>query len=542
MRRFSPILILLVGLAFLPAKPAVAWFFGSSDTLVSIDGTKYSSEDFKRWWKFWNDEDLPLPKTPDPYIDFLLLAREGERMGLDETPDFKRQTRVFLQARTLLMLKYDAVDSQIKISDADLKSHYEERYLPRWLAQRLEFSDEASARAAWGALEAKTSTVEDLLAKGPEEGGPVKVGENWLRPSGIDPGWVALFKKMAVGEVVNPEEHAGGPALYRLKEQKGGDDEDFAGLKEEIRRDFWKLREDQLSAKLLQDLYKKFEVKVDEERLEAIDINAADETFTDAIVISTSEQEISEKQFMAVVRKLMANRPTAAHATRESDEAKKLKAETVNNILAQSLTNWEALDRHYEEKEPFKWEYQFNRAHRLTLALEEMLFLPEAKNVTEADIKKHYEENLERYSQPTVVRLYIADETQGPIDQVWSEVLVGKEFVKAMKAHFQQGVPLQEVPANHLDPDVKAVVDKLTVGETSKIFKAQDIRVMVHLVGRTPASPIPLERVAGTIRSKLVREKVNQERKDYLEELRSRSKIEVRKGQWQAIQKELGGA
>ena len=80
-RRFSTILILLACLVFRPVTPANAWFF-DNDTLVSIDGTDYTADDFKHWWKFWNDTDSPLPATPDSYINFLLLSREAARMEL----------------------------------------------------------------------------------------------------------------------------------------------------------------------------------------------------------------------------------------------------------------------------------------------------------------------------------------------------------------------------------------------------------------------------------------------------------------------------
>jgi hypothetical protein len=86
------------------------------------------------------------------------------------------------------------------------------------------------------------------------------------------------------------------------------------------------------------------------------------------------------------------------------------------------------------------------------------------------------------------------------------------------------------------------MVDKLTVGETSPLFRAQGSRVIVHLVERTPAMPLPMERVANSIRTRLVREKIDQQRSEYLKTLKSRSRIEVRKQQWKAIQKELGGA
>lgn len=541
MRRFTSALIFLLSLVLLPAPPAAAWLFGSSDTLVTIDGVRSSKDDFKRWWKFWREGDEPLPKNPDPFIDFLLLAREGERMELDKTPSFERATRVFIQSRALLLLKKEAVDDQIKITDEGVKAYYEEQYLPRWLVQRLEFDSEEAALKAWRELSDKTLTVDELLARQPDQGGPQSRGENWLRPSGIDQGWTDIFKQLAVGEVVDPEKHGKGPTLYHLKEIKGGDEEDFAKLKEEIKRDLWKVKEDELTLALLRELNKKYQVVVDQERIAALDINAADETFTDTVVISSSQQNVSEKQFMAVVRKLMDSRPYAAHAADNEERAASLKDETAGNILAQSLTNWEALDRHYEEKEPFKWEYQFNRNHRLVLALEELILLPQAK-ATEEEIKQYYETNIERYSQPTLVKYYVIDETQGPIDQIWADVIVGAKFADAVKKNIEGSVPTHEVPAGHLDPEFKTVVDKLTVGETSPIFTAEGKRVIIHLVSRTPSYPLPLERVKESVRSKVVKEKMEKVRKDYLDRIKSNSQIEVRKRSWKAIQKELGGA
>ena len=76
---------------------------------------------------------MALPETPDPYIDWLLLSREATRMDFPNDPSFKRQMRVFLQSRTLLMVKYDSVDSQIKVTDDDIEKSYEEQFTPRFL-------------------------------------------------------------------------------------------------------------------------------------------------------------------------------------------------------------------------------------------------------------------------------------------------------------------------------------------------------------------------------------------------------------------------
>ena len=126
MHRILSTLILFAVLSLLSAAPAKAWLFGDS-ALVTIDGTEYTAEDFKRWWGFWKEAEMSFPETPDPYIDWLLLAREGQRMELDSDPGFERATKVFLMSRTLLKLKYEEIDSQIDVTDAEVRKRYDRR-------------------------------------------------------------------------------------------------------------------------------------------------------------------------------------------------------------------------------------------------------------------------------------------------------------------------------------------------------------------------------------------------------------------------------
>ena len=365
--------------------------------------------------------------------------------------------------------------------------------------------------------------------------------ENWLRPKGIDPGWATIFAKLEVGEVVDPAEHEHGPGLFRLIERKEGDEEDFAKLREDIKRELRKKQESALTGALIEELRKKFEVEVDAERIEKIDLTGSEDALTDALVIRTNRQSVTEKDFLIIARRHIESRALSAHALLDEGETQKLKNEIVGGIIAQNITDWEALDRRYEEREPFKWEFDFHVSHRLIQALEQRLFSPEAK-VSEEEIQRHYEENIDRYTQPATARIFILDEAQGPVDQVRADVLVGVPFSKALRDRVESRIFPQDVPVNHLDPDVKAAVEKLVAGETSPVFTAQGIRVLVHLQQYTPATPLPVERVANTIRARLVREKIDRQRREYLEMLKSRSKIDVRNRQWKAIQKELGGA
>ncbi len=533
MRRFASILILLVSFSLLRFSPANAAFF-EGNSLLTIDGINYTGDDYLRWWKFWNEEKGAVPKNIDPYIDWLLLSREGERMDLGSGPGYKRQTQIFLQTRTLLLLKNEAVDSKIKVGDEEIKKRYEERFLPRMLVQRLDFKDEKTAMAAWNELAAKKVTVKELQARKPEKGGPDTTSENWVRPKEIDKGWAAIFRKMKPGTVVDPKEHKKGKTLYFLKDQKGGDAEDLAKVRDIIHGDLWREQETLLTKALIKELRNKYQVKVDDKRIAALDINAPDKSFTDTPVITTTRKNFSEKEFMAVVRRLIATRPPLAHAGADKELEKAVKADCVSNLVVQNVTNWGALDRHYEEKEPLKWEYDFNLKHRLGVMLEERLFYAEAK-VTDDEIKQHYEKNKSLYTQPALAKLYIVDETQGPIEKIWADAASGQKFDQVMLKYAGTEVAPQEAPVNHLDPEVKAVVDKLTKGETSQIFKAQGIKVIVNLVEKTPEAPLPLDRVKDNIRTRLLKEKVAKLRSDYLGKLKGQVKIEVRQGPWKDI-------
>jgi hypothetical protein len=542
MHRILSTLILFACLILMSAVPAKAWLFGDS-ALVTIDGTEYTAEDFKRWWSFWKEDGMTLPETPDPYIDWLLLASEGRNMHLDSDPGFERATKVYVMSRALLKLKYEEVDSQIKVTDAEIRARYDKDYAPRWELEGMEFKDKAAAAAAWEELNSGTVTIAALLERDQESGGPVRTAETWLRPKDLEKAskWQAIYADLEVGEVVEPKKLGESMVLWYLKEVKQADDEDFAAVREEISKKIWKEQEISLTRGLIDNLRNKYEVKIDDARLKALDIQADDETFTDATVISSNQQNVSEKDFVAVMRRVLKTRPMLAGALQDEQATQALKEEAAYNIIAQSVTNWESLDRRYEDREPFKSEYDFNYDHRLTLAVQQRMFSQKVE-VAEDEIKQYYEQNKSRYSVPTQVELYIIDETQGPIDQVWADFAAGKSVDKVFQEYFEKTPKLQKVPSNHLDPDVKAVVSNLSDGETSSIFTAQGIRVMVHLLKRSPETVIPFERVKDMISQDLQQKKIKSLEKDFLNKIRANSEIEIDQDEWQDVRKELGGA
>ena len=535
MRRFSTILISLTLMTFLFASPALCLW--GSDTLVTIDGATNTTEDFRTWWKFWNDADQPLPETPEFYIDWLLLAREGEIMGLAEDPAFQHRTEVFLKVRSLLMLQKEEIFDKINISDDELRETYEKLYTPIWLLERFQFGDEQKAQAAWQQLHDGTLTVEELETRFRAQGGHMALREDWRRPIGIDPFWTEIFKKLEVGEATEPIKDLDFYVFYILKKKEDGDAADFDKVKKPITDRIFDERRKELNAELMKRLITKYDVKVDNELIASLDINAPDDTFGDTPVITTNRKNFTEKEFMLLLHKDQSYRQSAIHTTEDADV---IKNRVVNGIINQNLTDWEALDRHYEEREPLKDEYQFNIKHRLTLAVQGRLFASSA-TASEEEIKNYYTEHISRYTQPEIVNLVIIEDNDGAVDRVWGEVAAGKNFFTAVRENTEQSTASQPFPLQHLEPSVQKVVAVLAKGETSQPINSDGHRFLVHLTDRTPAKPLPLEQVAESIRTNIIQEKIAKERKEYLDLLKSRSVIKINESNWKSLQKELGG-
>lgn len=537
MRHYLINLTLQISLILFFISPVYGLWWDSS--LVTIDGVEYNSEDFKRWWTFWNDEDLPLPETADPYVDWLLLAREGKRMEFDTDPSFQRRTGVFLKVRSLLSFQKELSD-KVVINDSDLRPLYEKMYTPIWLLERFQYDTQDQAKAAVQQISEGTLTAADLRDKTPESGGPRYVFEDWHRPVSINPAWADIFRPLHVGQCSEAYPFEDHYVFYCVKEMKDGGPEDFAKVKPQIYRKVFDEKERERMKDLLESLRTKYEVNVDQERIDNLSLSAADDTYSDEPVITTNRQNVSEKVFMKILKNDTNFRQSHKRKNREDDDA--MKTRILSGIINQNIVEWEALDRKYQEREPLKWEYEFNINHRLTVEMQRRIIASDV-DVSEAETENYYKQNLARYTQPERVTINIVkDEGNDAVDAIWQDVLTGTQFSKAVKNHTGKSETKREFPVDHLLPEVRELLKKMNQGETSQPFVSQGQRAILHLVDRVPAAQIPYERAEKSIREKLLKEKLNNKREAYVAQLREGSTIEINESTWKAIQDELGDA
>ncbi|MCK5323117.1 MAG: hypothetical protein KAJ45_03180, partial [Desulfobulbaceae bacterium] len=66
----TALLILVITIAVNVDHEAGAW---GNKKLVTINGIKYTTEDYKHWWDSFKTKDMEFPDSPQSFIDWHLL-------------------------------------------------------------------------------------------------------------------------------------------------------------------------------------------------------------------------------------------------------------------------------------------------------------------------------------------------------------------------------------------------------------------------------------------------------------------------------------
>ncbi len=535
----TPLTFVLTGLLAMllfsfPRTVEAAWLWGS-DTLVTIDGQRYSTDEFRSWWKNWREKDQPLPSTPQPFIDWIVEYREAERMKLYEDPLYRRKVMTFLKARALMMLKAEAVDSRITINEHELKARYRREYVPRYYLHVLRFPDQEAAENLLkkiGSDLIDEARLQELAQDGKNK---MTLQSLWVRPP-QDPELKAALQGVPVGGHSQVLKRHGGSVVLVVAKVDQGSDEDFARVRPRIRRKLWQEQEDRLTVELLKKLREKYKVHIDEDRLETLDIDAPLDSFSDDdILITTSRGSISARQFMIQIQNQRRFREKNGFAP---EDPGRLKARVLSGIIDQTLTTWESLDRGYEKKPPFRDDYLFYCRHHLIMNLEKRV-LTGTDTIDRQQIEQYYQQHIKEFTKPEMVRMVIVEGSRKELQALWAEAVTGGDLRKLAAERFGHQVPVREVPADHLDPVVRKVVSSLTPGELSPIFAVKGHVSLLQLLQLIPASPAPLERVEKRIRQILSRQRQEEQRQAFLAKLRAQSSITVDEKAWRQLKQQL---
>ncbi len=533
--RIRRVFLCILGLLFLMTAAEVSG--AGSRPLAVINGQSYSRQDFEHWWKYYKDKGMSLPASPDKFINWQLLTQEAERMELGALPEVKRPLDIFLKARTLMLLKYDEVDSKIKIDDKELRAVYERDYQPRLLIARLDFKGNKAAAAAEIMFGGRHLSLGEIRQKAAGSPPAFKISHpQWLRPRTLPKNWKKAVTEKT-GVVIKPA--GGGSYLIYIVAVKKGSDNDFAHKKKAVYEALFSKKQQKLTEDLLRRLQKLYNLKVNRPLLAAIDLTNPRKDNWDKALVTSKRGQATVGYFIEQCRKerlLLQKSPS-----RNKKEVAAVKQRAMSAMVSNSLADWAAADRHYENKPPFKWVYQFYRQHRLIKALENRILSTAEKPPGLEAVKHFYETNKGDFRTPELVKIVLAQGRAGDINRLYAASVVAGELLKI--AH-QYPVSLQnsgqhDIGINKLPAPVVTALAKMAEGDISPPFVDNGKMALMQLLKRRGGGTPPLRKVKNEIIKRLVTIRKKEKRRQYIMNLRRHSNIKVNKTVWVNIRRDV---
>ncbi len=504
-------------------------FFGKS-YVVRINGESFQKKDILNWWRFWRERGMKFPPTPQPFVDWVLLSQEAKAMGLDKEPSYKRKLQVFLEVRSLLRLRYDEVDSKIDINPDTLWKEYVKNYVPRLRIKAL-VSKEREEAEDWR-RKIRTPDDFDRLYESLKK---VKKAKDfgWERPTTIPRELRGILLRAKKGDIIGPLKHGARYFVLLILDRKGAEKEDYQKLHRSIAVKFRKKESSRLTRELIERLKKKYPVQVDEEAIKKIGLEELPPDLKKKEVLKIGKKAMTGEQFQLQLKKDVRLRFPKGKRPSER-ELEGLKQGIVNNTISQTLTMWEALDRHYE-KTVLKDIYEFYKRQRLVRELENKILWPEVK-VTDEDVKEYYRKHLKEYTRPARVEIaVIRTKDEKLIRKTYERLREGEDFFEVARDVMFHGVRPERHALKDLIPEMRAALRSMKPGDVSPIIRFKDWFAIVKLIRRYPESAHPFKLVEGSIRKELRKHRFVEVREAYLKKLKKRSHIEIDEEAWKTL-------
>jgi hypothetical protein len=510
-----------------------AWGW-QEDYLTVVNGEKSSSEDFQVWWQNWREKDMNFPESADSFVDWQLMVQEARRMGLDNTPSYRKKILTFLKVRSLLLLNNEEVYSKIQLSDDDLYQHYLKEYVPLRNVDIYYFKSPQAAELAYKKLIENPKNREDILVDSTEKGELQREQNQWLRPVVLDEEWQNILNGLDVGQFSKPFVFNEIIAICRLVVENKADMADFSSHKDMLARKLKKTLQHKYTAELVKRLKKKYDVKVDYELVKSLSLTNPDISKLNVPLIEMDGETITVGMFLAGAMREIEFRRSSGFQKKDDVATKK---RVLAGIISQTLTTKEAIAREYQKREGLSPIYDFYCGHRMIRELEKRV-IGHAPKATEEEITAYYQQNLQLYSHPDTVVIGFLDEDKRLLDEIWHDVLQGEKFLVAMQRYFKRPLEVERKPVTDLDDQLRNVVSGLLKGEVSAPMQIDTGSRMVYLVERQSSKPIPLEKIKQEIITAVDRQNQLALRQDFVAKLRERSKVKVNQLAWQKVASE----
>ncbi len=532
MTKIIPVLMTFL-LLTCATSPSLAWtLWGSSEPLLTINDQEYQTEDYLNWWYEWREGDQ-LPESPDPYIDWLLLADEAAQMQLQDKPSYQKKLATFIKVRSLMLLKKEEIDDKIKTADdKTLRQFYRQNYTPRWQLRTISFKEQLGLQQFVTALETSPeSSAEDLLETLSLSDTDYSLSSViWERPNQLPAQILDLLKKVQDQRFSEPYPWGATWQIIEVLATETDSDEDFNQLRRTLIQHHRKQQQATLTAKLMQQLKKKYPVTIDKTLLEEIQYEGVPEGQSQKIVLEMLSHQVTAAELYTAAKKQYE--PFSAQQKNKVPFSQTLH-QVISAIVSQNLVDAEAIDRHYEKRPPLKNTFDFYRKHRLIKELERQLIQPETLKVTAEAVKQAYDQRKDQPSGPILVEI-IRGETTDPdlAKQLHKKLRQGEDVAKIMAVLGNGDSKSDRLPLQHLSQPLQQFLETLQPGQAGMVEEDNNF-VFVQLVKSPQQEIVAFAAVKGPLEAEMKRLAFLKRKREIVQQLREHSTISIDQQQWQ---------
>lgn len=478
----------------------------------------------------------------DRLVTTRLIAGEARAIGLDELPEVRNLLDVFAR-RTLRETLLRRHIREVDADPAEVEKLYREA-VQEWRVKALIFKEEQVAErfrkdvlagASFGEAGGKYVAEGKAASQGGDEG-------RFLKRKEVSPGIAEKIGGLEVGSVTPVIPVDNSFAVVKLEETRFPDDEEAKAKARERARNF---AQNTALVKYNRELTDKH-VTLHKEFFEELEFGGSVDGFLKLMEDDRIVAEVVGDEPLRVFDLARGIREKFYHGIGkaiESGEINRRKVPVLNEILFKRVFLREALAQGIDNTPHFRAAVQDYENSVLFGAFIEKVLKPEIK-ITADDLRSYYEESIEKYTFPEMVKLR-------------SLVFTNAEDARRALEKLRKGTDFGWVKANSGGqveagadgptrfPDGPVTVESLPEAVRSALAGADEGDFMLHKEGerrvhvlnlekRTPSRAQPLEEVQRNVLQDLYGKRIDEGLRDWTEKLREAYGVEV-------YAKEFGG-
>ena len=465
-------------------------------------------------------------KILNEMIDDKLIVQETIKIGLDKTPEFTGDYKLYRLNLSLYMLKKEEVIDKVKVTDEEIKNRYMILYesvrLRHFFTKEREKGEKIVGELKKGAdfahLVEKESEDSDGIKK---KGGDVGFKRRDELPKEIAD---AAFG-MKEGEISGLINTAHGFHIIKLEERRVPAETISDKEKKRTERVIFSEKEREKNKEYLTKLRETAKVTINEDILKNI---KRDEEFDGGkgIAATVEGEDIKKDEVLARLR--------SAPLGRDEDEMDRLKKLVIDSLINQRLLDREVDRRNYEKNEDFSYSLLIAKEAVLNRLFKNKIIAAAIK-VDDEEIRRYYDDNKKLFKEPEKIRMStIKIKEKEKAERIIGELKKGADFdITASDISNTSVVSKGEdtgwLYVNMMPPDIKDGLNEMEVGEIYGPFNFEKDFIIIKLTGKEEGKLRDFESVRDSIIESLSKKKYEQLMSDYLMKLRAVSKIRINK-------------